>query len=249
MAVGQERSIVAKLFEILRKAERLKYTTIVVATTPEAVQLPFWALCVGCVLTEEFCDFGEADIWSSRDLQRSDNAWGKSSELEDQPGMQSLRRSVREHDETALTKNSQSVGRNAGLAMQTRSPSFRNSCEEHFIDDHDNHSDGSGAEVDVSFYFPPMFATIQAVPSFMIVSSRIATQNGGALGTPIDGAGPIQTQRRRRVELEVLDITSWQSVHELMTIGMEAVDSLIPIGRGQRDFMIGDKTNWQDSGC
>merc|ERR1711957_1010200 len=60
-------------------------------------------------------------------------------------------------------------------------------------------------------------------------------------GTPIDGLGPIQTQQRRRVELKAPGIIPRQSVHEPMTTGLKAVDSLIPVGRGQRELIIGDR--------
>merc|ERR1712139_409919 len=62
-----------------------------------------------------------------------------------------------------------------------------------------------------------------------------------ALGTPIDGAGPINTAERRRVELKAPGIIPRQSVHEPMTTGLKAVDSLIPVGRGQRELIIGDR--------
>merc|ERR1712241_1529531 len=62
-----------------------------------------------------------------------------------------------------------------------------------------------------------------------------------ALGTPIDGQGPIATNERRRVELKAPGIIPRQSVHEPMTTGLKAVDSLIPIGRGQRELIIGDR--------
>merc|ERR1711998_722654 len=62
-----------------------------------------------------------------------------------------------------------------------------------------------------------------------------------ALGAPIDGAGPINTAERRRVELKAPGIIPRQSVHEPMTTGLEAVDSLIPVGRGQRELIIGDR--------
>merc|ERR1739848_134486 len=62
-----------------------------------------------------------------------------------------------------------------------------------------------------------------------------------ALGAPIDGAGPISTKQRRRVELKAPGIIPRQSVHEPMTTGLKAVDSLIPIGRGQRELIIGDR--------
>merc|ERR1719491_1528032 len=62
-----------------------------------------------------------------------------------------------------------------------------------------------------------------------------------ALGTPIDGMGPIATKERRRVELKAPGIIPRQRVHEPMTTGLKAVDSLIPIGRGQRELIIGDR--------
>merc|ERR1712084_11379 len=62
-----------------------------------------------------------------------------------------------------------------------------------------------------------------------------------ALGAPIDGLGPINTADRRRVELKAPGIIPRQSVHEPMTTGLKAVDSLIPIGRGQRELIIGDR--------
>merc|ERR1711959_675829 len=62
-----------------------------------------------------------------------------------------------------------------------------------------------------------------------------------ALGVPIDGLGPITSSERRRVELKAPGIIPRQSVHEPMTTGLKAVDSLIPIGRGQRELIIGDR--------
>merc|ERR1711933_252663 len=58
---------------------------------------------------------------------------------------------------------------------------------------------------------------------------------------PIDGLGPIDATERRRVELKAPGIIPRQSVHEPMTTGLKAVDSLIPIGRGQRELIIGDR--------
>merc|ERR1719301_189659 len=62
-----------------------------------------------------------------------------------------------------------------------------------------------------------------------------------ALGAPIDGAGPIAAAERRRVELKAPGIIPRQSVHEPMTTGLKAVDSLIPVGRGQRELIIDDR--------
>jgi len=62
-----------------------------------------------------------------------------------------------------------------------------------------------------------------------------------ALGEPIDGKGPIEGVERRRVEVKAPGIIPRQSVHEPMQTGLKAVDSLVPIGRGQRELIIGDR--------
>jgi F-type H+-transporting ATPase subunit alpha len=62
-----------------------------------------------------------------------------------------------------------------------------------------------------------------------------------ALGNPIDGKGPIEAKERRRVEVKAPGIIPRRSVHEPMQTGLKAIDSLIPIGRGQRELIIGDR--------
>ena len=62
-----------------------------------------------------------------------------------------------------------------------------------------------------------------------------------ALGNPIDGKGPIEDMKRKRVEVKAPGIMPRQSVHEPMQTGLKAIDSLIPIGRGQRELIIGDR--------
>jgi proton translocating ATP synthase F1 alpha subunit len=62
-----------------------------------------------------------------------------------------------------------------------------------------------------------------------------------ALGIPIDGKGPLKDVQRRRVELKAPGIIARKSVHEPMQTGLKAVDSLVPIGRGQRELIIGDR--------
>ena len=62
-----------------------------------------------------------------------------------------------------------------------------------------------------------------------------------ALGNPIDGAGPIKSDQRQRVELKAPGIIPRKSVHEPMMTGLKSVDSLVPIGRGQRELIIGDR--------
>jgi F-type H+-transporting ATPase subunit alpha len=62
-----------------------------------------------------------------------------------------------------------------------------------------------------------------------------------ALGNPIDGKGPIKASERRRVDVKAPGIIPRKSVHEPMATGLKAVDALIPIGRGQRELIIGDR--------
>ncbi len=62
-----------------------------------------------------------------------------------------------------------------------------------------------------------------------------------ALGNPIDGKGPIESTERRRVDVKAPGIMPRQSVHEPMQTGLKAIDALIPIGRGQRELIIGDR--------
>jgi F-type H+-transporting ATPase subunit alpha len=62
-----------------------------------------------------------------------------------------------------------------------------------------------------------------------------------ALGNPIDGKGPLKDTKRSRVEVKAPGIMPRQSVHEPMQTGLKAIDSLIPIGRGQRELIIGDR--------
>jgi F-type H+-transporting ATPase subunit alpha len=62
-----------------------------------------------------------------------------------------------------------------------------------------------------------------------------------ALGNPIDGKGPINASERRRVDVKAPGIIPRKSVHEPMATGLKAVDALIPIGRGQRELIIGDR--------
>ena len=62
-----------------------------------------------------------------------------------------------------------------------------------------------------------------------------------ALGAPIDGKGPIEGTERRRAELKAPGIIPRQSVHEPVQTGLKALDTLVPIGRGQRELIIGDR--------
>ena len=61
------------------------------------------------------------------------------------------------------------------------------------------------------------------------------------LGEPIDGKGPIETTERRRIEVIAPGIVTRKSVHEPLQTGLKAIDSMVPIGRGQRELIIGDR--------
>merc|ERR1711881_221303 len=75
------------------------------------------------------------------------------------------------------------------------------------------------------------------VPVGMEVLGRVVD----ALGNPIDGKGPLGTKGRRRVDIKAPGIIARKSVHEPMQTGLKSVDSLVPIGRGQRELIIGDR--------
>src|SRR5258708_6095016 len=62
-----------------------------------------------------------------------------------------------------------------------------------------------------------------------------------ALGNPIDGRGPLSDVKRTRVEVKAPGIIPRRSVHEPVQTGLKAIDALVPIGRGQRELIIGDR--------
>ena len=62
-----------------------------------------------------------------------------------------------------------------------------------------------------------------------------------ALGEPVDGKGPIEGSERRQIEVKAPGIISRKTVHEPMQTGIKAIDTMIPIGRGQRELIIGDR--------
>ncbi len=61
------------------------------------------------------------------------------------------------------------------------------------------------------------------------------------LGNPIDGKGPIKAKKKSRVDVKAPGILPRKSVHEPMQTGLKAIDALIPVGRGQRELIIGDR--------
>ncbi|MBI5502291.1 MAG: F0F1 ATP synthase subunit alpha, partial [Deltaproteobacteria bacterium] len=78
---------------------------------------------------------------------------------------------------------------------------------------------------------------IADVPVGMPTVGRVTN----ALGIPIDGLGPIESSERRRVELKAPGIVYRQPVKEPLQTGLKAIDSMIPIGRGQRELILGDR--------
>jgi len=62
-----------------------------------------------------------------------------------------------------------------------------------------------------------------------------------ALGNPIDGKGPLQNVKRQRVQVKAPGIIPRASVNEPMQTGIKCIDSMVPIGRGQRELIIGDR--------
>lgn len=62
-----------------------------------------------------------------------------------------------------------------------------------------------------------------------------------ALGNPIDGKGPINTKEKRRAQLKAPGILPRKSVNQPVQTGMKCIDAMVPIGRGQRELIIGDR--------
>jgi len=75
----------------------------------------------------------------------------------------------------------------------------------------------------------------------VLVGKELLGRVVNALGLAIDGKGPILSKIKRRVELKAPGIISRKSVHEPMQTGLKVVDALVPIGRGQRELIIGDR--------
>jgi F-type H+-transporting ATPase subunit alpha len=78
---------------------------------------------------------------------------------------------------------------------------------------------------------------IMEVPTGEALLGRVVN----ALGQPIDGKGPIKSKTTGRLEQKAPGIMPRKSVHEPMSTGIKAIDSLVPIGRGQRELIIGDR--------
>ena len=79
--------------------------------------------------------------------------------------------------------------------------------------------------------------TIASVPVGEALLGRVLDP----LGKPIDGAGPLNTTETQMVEVIAPGIVTRKSVHEPMQTGLKAIDSMVPIGRGQRELIIGDR--------
>ena len=79
--------------------------------------------------------------------------------------------------------------------------------------------------------------TIASVPVGEAMIGRVIN----ALGEPIDGKGPIETTERSQLEVKAPGIIKRKGVHEPLQTGLKAIDSMIPIGRGQRELIIGDR--------
>lgn len=86
---------------------------------------------------------------------------------------------------------------------------------------------------------------IFSVPVGPAVTGRVVDP----LGNPIDGLGPIDAKEVRPVELKAPGIVSRKSVHEPMYTGLKAVDAMTPIGRGQRELIIGDRQVGKTAVC
>src|SRR6516162_10999771 len=70
-----------------------------------------------------------------------------------------------------------------------------------------------------------------------------------ALGEPIDGRGPLNNVDSRRMEIQAPGITGRKPVHEPLQTGIKAIDAMTPIGRGQRELIIGDRKTGKTTVC
>ncbi len=106
---------------------------------------------------------------------------------------------------------------------------------------------GEGEKVAAIEEGSPVRATgrIQTVPVGDALIGRVVN----ALGEPIDGAGPINSDLTRRMEIQAPGITRRKPVHEPMQTGIKAIDAMTPIGRGQRELVIGDRKTGKTTIC
>src|SRR5918994_1964453 len=82
---------------------------------------------------------------------------------------------------------------------------------------------------------------ILSVPVGDVMLGRVVN----ALGQPIDGKGPVSTETYRRLEIQAPGIVARRPVHEPLQTGIKAIDAMTPIGRGQRELIIGDRKTWK----
>ncbi|MCQ2547127.1 MAG: F0F1 ATP synthase subunit alpha [Clostridia bacterium] len=95
---------------------------------------------------------------------------------------------------------------------------------------------GSDREIKEGDIVKPTGAVVE-VPVGEAMIGRVVN----ALGQPLDGKGPIQAEARRPIESPAPGVLARKSVHEPLQTGIKAIDSMIPIGRGQRELIIGDR--------
>ncbi len=81
------------------------------------------------------------------------------------------------------------------------------------------------------------------------VGDAVAGRVIDPLGNPIDGLGPIEAKETRNVEIKAPGIIARKSVHQPMMTGLKAIDAMTPIGRGQRELIIGDRQTGKTAVC
>jgi len=81
------------------------------------------------------------------------------------------------------------------------------------------------------------------------VGNAVAGRVIDPLGNPIDGQGPIEASETRNVEIKAPGIIARKSVHQPMYMGLKAIDAMTPIGRGQRELIIGDRQTGKTAVC
>ena len=92
--------------------------------------------------------------------------------------------------------------------------------------------------------FPPSYVQQQVLTTHQVdvpVGPEMLGRVVDALGNPIDGKGPIKTTEKSRAQLKAPGILPRRSVNQPVQTGIKSVDAMVPIGRGQRELIIGDR--------
>ncbi|KHN85015.1 ATP synthase subunit alpha, mitochondrial [Toxocara canis] len=219
VAIGQKRSTVAQIVKRLTDAGAINYTIIVSATASDAAPLQYLAPYSGCAMGEYFRDHGKHALIIYDDLSKQAVAYRQMSLLlRRPPGREAYPGDVFYLHSRLLERAAKGMALNldvdnVGVVVFGNDRRIR---EGDIVK-------RTGAIVDVP------------------VGEALLGRVVDALGNPIDGKGPVKCKERSRVGIKAPGIIPRIGVREPMLTGVKAVDSLVPIGRGQRELIIGDR--------